>query len=223
MYTRVQIGRFPSKNGVAVMELLLDLFQKERQDGEDFSACMIRIGDERLKELLEPLKKVASFEEDPSFYQDWGHENERFAIRQGIKGECAGATVAEKIPVMDSAWESLAQAEAYFYHHEHEPAAIAAYEAAAAAARVPLYGRLVDPFTSDQVLWEFENIFVLAGQTAGEWSNLWSEFEALKRRGTDEQGAQEILARARVFVDYCAGFSGEREVPLAAAAGGQRA
>jgi hypothetical protein len=34
------IGRFPAKNGVAVMELLLDLFQKEQQDGEDFSACI---------------------------------------------------------------------------------------------------------------------------------------------------------------------------------------
>jgi len=217
------IGRFPAKNGVAAMELLLDLFQKERQEGEDFSACMTRIGDERLKELLEPLKKVATFEEDPSFYQDWGHENERFAVRQGIKGECAGATVAEKIPTMESAWESLAQAEAYFYHHEYEPAAIAAYEAAADAARVPLYGRLVDPFTSDQALWEFENIFVLSGQTAGAWSDLWSEFEALKRRVADEQGAREILDRARTFVEYCAGFSGERDLPLAAVAGGRRA
>jgi hypothetical protein len=166
---------------------------------------------------------VATFEEDPSFYQDWGHENERFAVRQGIKGECAGSTVAEKIPAMDSAWESLAQGEAYFYHHEYESAAIAAYEAAAGAARVPLYGRLVDPFTSDQALWEFENIFVLAGETAGAWSNLLSEFDVLKRGAADEAGAREILDRARTFVEYCGGFSGEREVPLAAAAGGQRA
>ena len=216
------IGRYPAKNSVAVMEVLLDLFQKEQQDGEDFNACMARIGDERLKEILEPLKHVATFEEDPSFYQDWGHENERFAVRQGIKGECAGSTIAEKIPAMDSAWEWLAQGEAYFYHKEYEHASIAAYEAAADAARVPLYGRLVDPFTSDQALWEFENVFVLSGQTAGSWKNLWSQFETLKGRVADEPGAREILDRARTFLDYCSGFSGEREAPIAAAVGGQR-
>jgi sulfite reductase beta subunit-like hemoprotein len=216
------LGRFPAKNGVAVVETLLDLFQNERQEEEDFGACMARIGDERLKELLEPLKRVATFEEDPSFYQDWGHENERFAVRQGIKGECAGSTVAEKIPAMDAAWESLAQGEAYFYHHEYEHASIAAYEAAAQAARVPLYNRLVDPFTSEQALWEFENIFVLSGQTLGAWNGLWSQFDALKRREADEPGAREILDLARKFLGYCANFSGEQEAQLAAAAGGRR-
>src|SRR4029434_2623832 len=103
-------------------------------------------------------------------------ENERFAVRQGIKGECAGSTVAEKIPAMDDAWEWLGQAQASFYRHAYEHASIAPYEAAAQAARVPLYNRLVDPFTSEQAFWEFENIFVLSGQTYGRWNGLRAPF-----------------------------------------------
>ncbi len=214
------IGKYPAKHGVRVLEALLTLFRRERQDGEDFGACMARVGDARLKAALEPFRAVPPFEADSTFYQDWGHENERFAVRQGVKGECAGTTVAEKVPSLEDAKEWLAQAEAYFAHHEFAAAMLAAYEAAAAAARAPLYRRLVDPFTSEQALWEFENIFVLAGQTDGAWSDLSADFERLKRaepgEGEGEAAAREILGRARAFIEFCARLSAE---PRAVAAG----
>ena len=135
-------------------------------------------------------------------------------MRKGIKGECAGSTVAETIPTIDAASEWLAQAEALIYHKEYEHAVIAAYEAAAAAARVPLYERLVDPFTADEALWEFENLFVLSGQTEGDWEDVSSEFATLKADGLETQTgvlqtpgevrAQAILDEARSFVSYCA-------------------
>ena len=84
------------------------------------------------------------------------------------------------MPTIEVAREWLAQAEALVYHKEYQQAALAAYEAAAAGARVPLYRHLVDPFTSDEALWEFENLFVLSGQTNGEWEGLSTRFEELK-------------------------------------------
>ena len=210
------VGRFPAKNGVKILELLLSLFQKERSESEDFNSFIARIGEFRLKKLLEPLKAVSSFEEDPSLYQDWGHENERFAVRQGVKGECAGSTVAESVPAMETAWEWLAQGEAYFYHKEYEHSLLALYEAAASAARVPLYRRLVDPFTSEQALWEFENIFVLSGETDSAWTDVSACFERLKQQQASEVAAQEILDKTRAFLEFCATFSGENEKILAA-------
>ena len=107
---------------------------------------------------------------------------------------------------MADAQEALAQAEAYFSHKEYAATLAASYEAAAAAARVPLYKRLVDPFTPEQVLWEFENIFVLAGLTDGAWRKLTAEFDRLRRVPPDEAGAKAILERAREFRTYCEGF-----------------
>jgi sulfite reductase (ferredoxin) len=203
------IGKYPAKNGVKVLETLLGLHRAERQNGEDFTGCMTRLGEQRLKDALEPLRVVPTFEDDPAFYQDWGHVNEKFAVRQGVKGECAGTTIAEQIPSVADAKEALAQAEAYFSHQEYDAAMIAAYDAAAAAARVPLYRRLVDPFDSEQVLWEFENIFVRSGQTNGAWPDLRQELDRLKRVEPSEAAAREILERARVFGEFCAGFSAE--------------
>lgn len=201
------VGKFPARSAIKVVETLFKLHESEKQPGEDFNSFIARIGDQRVKEALEPLRAIPAFEDDPQFYDDYGHENERFTLRSGVRGECAGTTIAEVVPVFATAHERLQQAAAYIHHGNHEQALIESYEAAAAAARVPLYQRLVDPFTSLEALWEFENLFVLSGQTGGSWNDLWNTFENLKNGEADEASAQAALEMAREFVGYCERFS----------------
>lgn len=212
------IGKVPARRGVEALRTILALYEAEKQPSEDFPGFVARAGENRLKEILQPFREAASFEQDPEIYQDWGHENERFAVRQGIKGECAGSTVAETIPAFESASEWLAQAEAYFYHREFEQAMIAAFDAAARAARVPLYKRFVDPFTSEEALWEFENIFVLSGLTKSSWNDVSSRFEGLKQQAPSEVAARAIIDLAREFIEWCKGFTAEIETSPASTA-----
>jgi dissimilatory sulfite reductase (desulfoviridin) alpha/beta subunit len=200
-------GKFPARNSIKVVESLFKLHHEESEPGEDFNSFLARIGDQRVKEVLEPLRSIPAFEDDPQFYDDYGHENERFTVRSGVRGECAGTTIAEVVPVFATALERLQQAAAYIHHGNYEQALIEAYEAAAAAARVPLYQHLVDPFTSLEALWEFENLFVLSGRTGGSWSNLWDTFENMKSGVADEASARAALEMAREFVGYCERFS----------------
>ena len=201
------IGKFPAKNCTQVIETLLRLYKDERNADEQFNEFVGRVGEKRLQHLLEPLRHVPAYVDDSTFYDDYGHENERFAVRQGVKGECAGSTVAESVPNIERSRELLAQGDAFFYHHEYEHTILVAYEAAAAAARVPLYKRLVDPFTDDEALWEFENLFVLSGQTKGEWQQLSSRFIELKGYDPTEIAAGTLLTKARSFVNYCETFA----------------
>lgn len=201
------IGKFPVKNCPQVLETLLRLYRDERNADEQFNEFLRRVGEKRLQHLLEPWRQVPVFVDDQSFYDDYGHENEEFAVRQGVKGECAGSTVAESVPTIDRSRELLAQGDAFFYHHEYEHTILVAYEAAAAAARVPLYQRLVDPFTDDEALWEFENLFVLSGQTKGEWQQLSSRFIELKGYDPTQTAAGTLLTKARSFVNYCETFA----------------
>jgi sulfite reductase (ferredoxin) len=200
------LGKFPAKNCVKVTETLLEVYAKEKLPEEDFNSFVTRNGTEALRQILEPLRQVPSFETDPSFYEDYGHEHEHFAVRKGIKGECAGSTVAETVPTIDAARVWLEQAEALIYHKEYEHAALAAYEAAGAAARVPLYQKLVDPFTADEALWEFENLFVLSGQVEKKWEGISSSLAELKKYALEnvrQDAARKILEEARCFVGYC--------------------
>jgi sulfite reductase (ferredoxin) len=201
------MGKFPARNSIKVVETLFRLHREQSKPGEDFNSFIARVGDQRVKEALEPLRAIPAFEDDPQFYDDYGHENERFTVRSGVRGECAGTTIAEVVPVFATAHERLRQAAAYIHHGNYEQALIEAYEAAAAAARIPLYQRLVDPFTSLEALWEFENLFVLSGQTGGSWNDLWNTFENLKAGEADESSAQAALELAREFTGYCERFS----------------
>ncbi|MGH9844636.1 MAG: nitrite/sulfite reductase [Blastocatellia bacterium] len=201
------VGKYPARNAEKVVETLLTLHASQKQPGEEFNAFLARIGDGQVKAVLEPLKAIPSFDDDPQFYDDYGHEHERFTVRQGVRGECAGTTIAEVVPVFATALERLEQAAAYLHHGNYEQAQIEAYEAAAAAARVPLYQRLLDPFTSLEALWEFENLFVLSGQTNGAWRNLLTNFEGLKSGADDDVAAKAALEQAREFVGFCEKFS----------------
>jgi sulfite reductase (ferredoxin) len=201
------VGKFPARNAIKVVETLFRLHREQSESGEDFNSFIARVGDQLVKEALEPLRAIPAFEDDPQFYDDYGHENERFTVRSGVRGECAGTTIAEVVPVFATAHERLQQAAAYIHHGNYEQALIEAYEAAAAAARVPLYQRLVDPFTSPEAVWEFENLFVLSGQTGGSWNDLWNTFENLKAGEADEASAQAALELSREFVGYCERFS----------------
>ncbi|HEX4946596.1 MAG TPA: hypothetical protein VFZ34_08040, partial [Blastocatellia bacterium] len=201
------VGKFPARASIQVVESLLKLHHDEKQDGEDFNAFLARIGDQRVKEVLEPLRAVPTFEDDPTFYDDYGHENEQFTVRSGVRGECAGTTIAELVPTFAEANERLSQAAAHLHHANYEAAILEAYEAAVAAARVPLYQRLVDPITSLEALWSFENVFVLSGATNGEWKELSATFEALKAASADEANAQKVLEKARSFLSYCEQFA----------------
>ena len=200
------VGKFPAKNCTQVIDSLLRLYRDERNSDEQFNEFLVRVGEKRIQQELEPWRQVPGFADDSVFYDDYGHENERFAVRQGVKGECAGSTVAESVPTIESSLELLAQGDAFFHHHEYEHAMLVAYEAAAAAARIPLYQRLVDPFTDDEALWEFENLFVLSGETQGEWKQLSSRFIELKGYDPTDSAASTLLTKARSFVNYCERF-----------------
>ncbi|MBS1787058.1 MAG: nitrite/sulfite reductase [Acidobacteria bacterium] len=196
-------GRFPARNAINVVETLLKWHDAEKAGEEDFNSFIARVGDARVKEVLEPLKAIPAFDTNPKFYDDYGHENERFSIRSGVRGECAGTTIAEVVPTFETAQNKLEQAKAYLLHGNYEQVLLESYEAAAAAARVPLYAKLVDPFTSLEALWEFENLFVLSGKTAGSWKNLLETFEGVKAGSADEASAQAALELAGEFVSYC--------------------
>ncbi|MBI4115375.1 MAG: hypothetical protein HY447_02240 [Candidatus Omnitrophica bacterium] len=98
---------------------------------------------------------------------------------------------------MEIARERLAQAEAFFIHKEYANAGLEAYEAMAQAARVPLYATLVDPFTSEQAIWEFENVFVRSGRLNSEWLGFAEKAEAEKKAEGTEARAQSLIAFAK--------------------------
>ena len=86
------IGAVPSKRVPEIVRTLTQRYAKERQDGESFAAFTNRIGKKAIRSLVEELQKLPGYDQDPSFYSDWGDPRE-YTISDMAEGECAGEVV----------------------------------------------------------------------------------------------------------------------------------
>ena len=70
------VAAVPSKNIPAVVERITERYTNEREPGESFQAYIKRVGKRDLKAMLEDLTAVPGYDEDHSFYSDWGDPRE---------------------------------------------------------------------------------------------------------------------------------------------------
>ena len=197
------IIKVATRNAPKVVKKLLELYRDERNGDEHFDLVMERLGRDRIKEEIKEFAQVPTFEEDPSYYQDWGHEEEKFELQKGVKGECAGATVEEKIPTFSDAEKRIQQAEALLKHGEYNTSIMEAYHSCAASAHVPLYTKLVDPFTSQQTIWEFENLLVRTGDADERWLDISGVLKDMLDQAASEELAVEMLEIAKDLYTEC--------------------
>ncbi len=197
------VTKVPTRNAPKVVERLLEIYEEEKEDGEHFDLTMKRLGSKFIKQAISEFNTIPSYEEDPDFYKDWGHEEEQFAVQQGIKGECAGVTVEEKVPVFSNVDRRLEQAQALFLHGDYEACINELYLACSDSAHVPLYTKLVDPFTPDQTMWEFENLLVRTGETDEKWLDVYRRFIEYKDGEASALKAIEFLELAKSFYADC--------------------
>ena len=81
-------ARLPAKRVPEAVERWLDLYQRERIDGEVFNAFVQRVGTASFEELVKDLSLPPDFTlETMSHFIDW-NRNEPFAVIRG-EGECA--------------------------------------------------------------------------------------------------------------------------------------
>jgi len=134
------VGAIPAKHVPEVVKLLTEAFHGERLEHESFRDWTHRVGRRHVKELLGDLTEVASFEEAPELYRDWG-DPRVFTIGDIGIGECAGEVIspsqfafAESERLVFDAQLALDAGDA----HGAEQRALLAMTAAARAVCLPL-------------------------------------------------------------------------------------
>ncbi len=197
------VTKIPTRNAPKVVQRLLEIYEKEKTDGEHFDLTMKRLGAKYIKQAISEFNEIPSYEQEPDFYKDWGHEEDKFAVQQGMKGECAGITVEEKIPVFSNAERRLEQAQALFLHGDYQGCINELYLACSDSAHVPLYAKLIDPFTPEQTIWEFENLVVRTGETDEKWIDVSQRLSEYKNSEPSATTAIEFLEVAKQFHAEC--------------------
>lgn len=83
----------PGRNIPAATDRITQYYVDEREGEESFQAFVTRVGKASLRTLLQDLVEVPLYEEDRSFYSNWGDPREFTLGDMGI-GECAGQVVS---------------------------------------------------------------------------------------------------------------------------------
>jgi sulfite reductase beta subunit-like hemoprotein len=84
------IGRIPAKTAPFFVKEVVELWKKERKDGEKFYEFVERIGEEKFKEILAKHSKVSP--SDPDVFREPGISDE-FKMEAEARGECAGSLI----------------------------------------------------------------------------------------------------------------------------------
>jgi sulfite reductase (ferredoxin) len=90
------VARVPARRVIDVILKLIDVYRRERNDGEDFASWIDRVlageGNDikdmnALRLVIEEAARLPNVDEEPEMYMDYGSEN-RFIVRTA-RGECA--------------------------------------------------------------------------------------------------------------------------------------
>ncbi|MDA0334960.1 MAG: nitrite/sulfite reductase [bacterium] len=153
----------PSKNIPLVVDRLTERYVAERQGDEIFQDFISRVGKRDVKAMLDDLVQVPTYEEDPSFYRDWGDTRE-FTIDDMGKGECAGEVVPLALFELGAAEREVFEAQILLDENNFSGAYTMAFKAMVAAARALVRSQFLDVSDApDTVIAEFRTRFVDTG------------------------------------------------------------
>jgi len=154
------VGSVPSKLVPEVVDALTDAFASGREGAESFQDWSARIGKRETRKIIEPFMKVPAYEDDPSFYTDWGDSRE-FTIGDLGVGECAGEIVSLFAIEVVKAESQAFDAQCALDEGSYVEAEALAYRAMLSAARSLVRGEYIDVTEEpDDVVREFEKRFL---------------------------------------------------------------
>ena len=204
------LGVLPSKNIPDVVEFLVDMYMRERQNGEKFPQFVNRIGKKEIKERVQPFVQVPAYSVDKSFYTDWGDAREYTIGDIGV-GECAGEVVSLTdfgVAKAESAYfDATLLLEGDSTNGNVKKAADKALEAMLSAAQALLKVPNVDiPNNPDAIVSEFRQYFYdtklffdpfAGGKFA---SYLFNAYEH-RNDSVDLDRSKQLIEEARLFIE----------------------
>ena len=202
-----QIGhmtvKLPAKNVPAAVSQVIDLYRRDRTEGENLFAFIKRTGKATLKEALIPHSILPAYEEDASYYIDWEADQE-FSVEDLGPGECAGGAVEMIDNRILEAEQELYQARSLAEKHQFAMAINKAYRAVVAGAKALLITEGIDPNSDADTLAEFDQLASgKNGLIPEPYQKMSSKTSDLGTKNSSAEFVKEKMAFAKGFVDLC--------------------
>jgi sulfite reductase (ferredoxin) len=200
------IGAIPSKHVPKAVKILTDRFVNEKQNGEDFQAFVQRIGKKEIRKLVDELNVIPSYEQDPSYYSDWGDPREYTIGDLGV-GECAGEVVPLVQVGLAASEREVFEAQLLLDEGNDQGAAERALSAMVQAAQAltreknAYLGEGADEIVSEFRKHYYDTKLFFDPFSGGKFAHYF--FRAYEHRGdaSSKDGAHQLIEEAQLFVE----------------------
>jgi len=190
----------PAKRTPDAVRHLVQWYREARLDGESFENFAARMGKEKLKESLMPFTFLPSYEEDRSFYVDWGDEKD-FTTEDLGPGECAGGAYEMMEGFLFEADQEIHLAGVMTEKGQTGHAVNKAYRAIVAAAKGLLVLEGIDSSIDAEILFKAETLLVGKEILPRTFSRLTDQVKDLGPKSPTVEFTREKIAYAKSFVE----------------------
>ena len=195
--------KLPAKNVPSAVSHLLDVYRRDRSDGESLHAFIKRAGKPALKEELIGHSILPPYAEDPSYYFDWEAE-EKFTLEDLGPGECAGGAIEMIDNRILEAEQELYQARILAEKHQFAMAINKAYRAVVAGAKALLVTEGIDPNTDADTLAEFDQFAARQnGLIPQTYRGMARTISDLGTKDNSAEFTNRKMTFAKGFVELC--------------------
>jgi sulfite reductase beta subunit-like hemoprotein/uncharacterized protein (UPF0332 family) len=200
------VGAIPSKRVPEFTRKIIEMYSRDKQESENFAAFVNRIGKKNLREMVEQYQKIPTYEQDPSFYSDWGDPREYTIDDMGI-GECAGEVVSFAEFGLAASEREIFEAQIFLDDGNVETAGQRAYSAMLTAARALVLERNPNVGTGgEEIVSEFrkhlyDTRLFWDPYAGGKFSQYFFRVHEEKGVANDKEAAHQMIEEAQLFVD----------------------
>ena len=200
------VGAVPAKRVPDVLEALTNRYVDERADDENFQTWVKNLGRKAIKEMLTPYMQLATFEEKPEFFTDWG-DSRVYTIDDIGVGECAGEVVSLFSMEISRAESTHFEALVALDEGKYELADEQAYKAMVLAARALVRTKFLDVGDDyDNIVNEFRTRFydtelVYDRFAKGKFARYLFNRHDNTPAKANEDHAHNIIDEAQLFIE----------------------
>ena len=200
------IGAIPSKRVPDFVERMSNAYVAGKQGDETFLKWITRIGKKEVRKMVDEFTAVPTYEEDASFYSDWGDPRE-YTIGDMGEGECAGEVVNSAQFGLAASEREVFEAQLLLEEGKATDAGKRAYSAMLQAARA--LARQKNPNVSEEPQ-EIEREFrahyydtklFFDPFEGGKFAHMFFKAHQDGGNTADKQSAHQLIEEAQLFVD----------------------
>jgi len=200
------IGSVPAKRIPEALDRITERYLKERKSGDSFQDFVRDIGKKELRDSIEDLMTVPPYEQDPSFYSDWGDPRE-FTMGDMAAGECAGEVVSLVEFDMAAAERLVFEAQLLWDDEDFSKADELAYNAMLQGAKALIKTEFLDVSDDpDTLVKEFRERFFDTKlfrdkYAGGKFAQYLFRRHQSPPSKADSDGARQLVEEAQLFIE----------------------